>query len=86
MPEVELKTRRIGTVNYQIPVEVKNERKSILGIRWLITYARLRTEKGSMKNKLALEIIDASKGSGLSVKKRNDVHKMAEANKTYAKL
>lgn len=84
MPEVELKTRRIGAVNYQIPVEVKSDRKSILGIRWLITYARLRTEKGSMKNKLALEIIDASKGSGLSVKKRNDVHKMAEANKAYA--
>lgn len=83
IPEVELKTRRIGAVNYQIPVEVRNERKNILGIRWLITYARLRTEKG-MINKLAAEIMDASKGIGSSVKKRNDVHKMAEANKAYA--
>ena len=83
MPEVELKTRRIGAVNYQVPVEVKSERKNILGIRWLITYARLRNEK-SMKDKLASEIIDASKGVGSSVKKRNDVHKMAEANKAYA--
>lgn len=83
MPEFELKTRRIGAVNYQVPVEVKENRKFILAIRWIITYARLRTEK-SMVNKLAFEIIDASKGIGSSVKKRNDVHKMAEANKAYA--
>ncbi|HAS56561.1 MAG TPA: 30S ribosomal protein S7 [Firmicutes bacterium] len=83
MPEVELKVRRIGAANYQVPVEVSPERKQTLGLRWLVTYARLRNEK-TMENKLAAEIIDAANGSGASVKKKEDVHKMAEANKAYA--
>ena len=83
MPEVELKVRRIGAANYQVPVEVSNARKTTLGLRWLVTYARLRNEK-SMEDKLAGEIIDAANGTGASVKKREDTHKMAEANKAYA--
>ena len=83
MPEVELKVRRIGAANYQVPVEVSAERKVTLGLRWLVTYARLRNEK-SMEEKLAGEIIDAANGVGASIKKREDVHKMAEANKAYA--
>ena len=83
MPEVELKVRRIGAANYQVPVEVSPERKQTLGLRWLVTYARLRGEK-TMEDKLAAEIIDAANGSGASVKKKEDVHKMAEANKAYA--
>ena len=83
MPEVELKVRRIGAANYQVPVEVSPERKQTLGLRWLVTYARLRGEK-TMEDKLAAEIIDAADGSGASVKKKEDVHKMAEANKAYA--
>lgn len=83
MPEVELKVRRIGAANYQVPVEVKPERKVTLGLRWLVTYSRLRNEK-TMEDKLCNEIIDAANGTGASVKKREDVHKMAEANKAYA--
>ena len=83
MPEVELKVRRIGAANYQVPVEVSAERKVTLGLRWLVTYARLRNEK-TMEDKLAAEIIDAANGTGASVKKREDTHKMAEANKAYA--
>ena len=83
MPEVELKVRRIGAANYQVPVEVSPERKQTLGLRWLVTYSRLRGEK-SMEDKLAGEIIDAANGTGASVKKKEDVHKMAEANKAYA--
>ncbi len=83
MPEVELKVRRIGAANYQVPVEVSDERKVTLGLRWLVTYSRLRNEK-SMEEKLAHEIIDAANGTGASVKKREDTHKMAEANKAYA--
>src|SRR5574344_2550518 len=83
MPEVELKVRRIGAANYQVPVEVTPERKQTLGLRWLVTYARLRSEK-TMDQKLAGEIIDAANGTGASVKKKEDVHKMAEANKAYA--
>ena len=83
MPEHELKVRRIGAANYQVPVEVSPERKQTLGLRWLVTYARLRGEK-TMEDKLAAEIIDAANGSGASVKKKEDVHKMAEANKAYA--
>ena len=83
MPEVELKVRRIGAANYQVPVEVSPERKQTLGLRWLVTYARLRGEK-TMEDKLAAEIIDAANGNGASVKKKEDVHKMAEANKAYA--
>ncbi len=83
MPEVELKVRRIGAANYQVPVEVTPERKVTLGLRWLVNYSRLRHEK-SMEERLAAEIIDAANGTGASVKKRDDVHKMAEANKAYA--
>ena len=83
MPQVELKVRRIGAANYQVPVEVSAERKTTLGLRWLVTYSRLRHEK-SMEDKLANEIIDAANGVGASVKKREATHKMAEANKAYA--
>ncbi len=83
MPEVELKVRRIGAANYQVPVEVSPERKVTLGLRWLVNYARLRNEK-AMEDKLANEIIDAANGTGASVKKREDTHKMADANKAYA--
>jgi len=83
MPEVELKVRRIGAANYQVPVEVSQERRQTLGLRWLVTYSRLRGEK-TMEEKLAGEIIDAANGTGASIKKRTDVHKMAEANKAYA--
>jgi len=83
MPEVELKVRRIGAANYQVPTEVSKERKVTLGLRWLVNYSRLRSEK-TMEDKLAGEIIDAANGSGASVKKRDDTHKMAEANKAYA--
>lgn len=83
MPEVELKARRIGAANYQVPIAVTPERKVTLGLRWLVNYSRLRSEK-TMEDKLAGEIIDAANGSGASAKKREDVHKMAEANKAYA--
>ena len=83
MPEVELKVRRIGAANYQVPVEVSPARKQTLGLRWLVTYSRLRGEK-TMEEKLAGEIIDAANGTGASVKKREDTHKMAEANKAYS--
>lgn len=83
MPEVELKVRRIGSANYQVPLEVTPERKVTLGLRWLVNYSRLRNEK-TMVDKLAGEIIDAANGTGASVKKREDTHKMAEANKAYA--
>ena len=83
MPQVELKVRRIGAANYQVPVEVTADRRSTLALRWLVNYARLRNEK-SMEDRLANEIIDAANGTGASVKKREDTHKMAEANKAYA--
>ncbi len=83
MPALELKVRRVGAANYQVPVEVSAERRVTLGLRWLVNYARLRNEK-SMEDKLAAEIIDAANGTGASVKKRDDTHKMAEANKAYA--
>ncbi len=82
-PTVELKVRRIGGQNYQVPVEVANERKITLGLRWLVNYSRNRGEK-TMEEKLAAEIIDAANGVGASVKKRDDTHKMAEANKAFA--
>jgi len=83
MPQVELKVRRIGAANYQVPTEVTPERRTTLGLRWLVNYARLRNEK-TMEDKLAGEIIDAANGTGASVKKKEDTHKMAEANKAYA--
>jgi len=83
MPEVQLKVRRIGAANYQVPTEVTADRKVTLGLRWLVTYSRLRNDK-TMEDKLANEIIDSANGTGASVKKREDTHKMAEANKAYA--
>lgn len=85
MPSIELKVRRIAGANYQVPTEVSPERRVALGLRWLILYSRLRNEKG-MQNKLVAEIIDASNGIGASVKKKEDTHKMAEANKAFAYL
>lgn len=82
-PHLELKVRRIGGANYQVPVEVSDERRVTLALRWLINYSRLRNEK-EMTVRLANEIIDASKNIGGSVKKREDTHKMAEANKAFA--
>ena len=83
MPEVELKANRIGAANYQVPTEVSAERRVTLGLRWLVNYSRLRKEK-SMEDKLCNEIIDAANGTGASIKKKEDTHKMAEANKAYA--
>ena len=83
MPVLELKVRRIGGANYQVPVEVRPERKQTLGLRWLIKYARLRNDK-TMDEKLAKEIMDAANGLGGACKKREDTHKMAEANKAFA--
>ena len=83
MPTVELKMRRVGGSNFQVPTEVTPDRKVTLGLRWLVNYSRLRNEK-SMQERLANEIIDAANGTGASVKKREDTHKMAEANKAYA--
>ena len=82
-PIVELKVRRIGGQNYQVPVEVSKERKITLGLRWLVSYSRNRGEK-TMEQRLAAEIIDAANGTGASVKKRDDTHRMAEANKAFA--
>ncbi len=83
MPVLEVRSRRIGGQNYQVPTEVRAVRKTALGLRWLILYARLRHEK-TMEERLAKEIIDASQGLGAAVKKREDVHRMAEANKAFA--
>lgn len=83
MPMLELKVRRVGGANYQVPVEVSAERKLTLGLRWIVNYARLRHEP-TMELRLAAEIMDAANGSGASVKKKDDTHKMAEANKAFA--
>ncbi len=83
MPLLELKVRRVGGANYQVPVEVSAERRLTLGLRWLVNYSRLRSEK-TMEMRLANEIIDAANGTGASVKKKDDTHKMAEANKAFA--
>ena len=82
-PVLEVKTRRVGGANYQVPVEVNANRRVSLSIRWLITYSRARTEK-SMEEKLAAELLDAANNRGAALKKREDVHKMAEANKAFA--
>jgi small subunit ribosomal protein S7 len=82
-PVVEVKSRRVGGATYQVPVEVRPERRTALGMRWLITFARERSEK-SMSEKLAAEIIAASKGEGNAIKKKEDTHRMAEANKAFA--
>ena len=82
-PDLEVKSRRVGGANYQVPIEVRAERKKTLALRWLVNYARLRGGH-SMADNLANEIIDASEGTGGAVKKREDTHKMAEANKAFA--
>ena len=82
-PALEVKARRVGGSNVQVPIEVSEERSQVLGLRWLTQYARLRGGRG-MAEKLANEIIDASNGTGASVKKREDTHRMAEANKAFA--
>ena len=82
-PALEIKSRRIGGSNYSVPMEVREDRANALTLRWLIQYAKNRTGKGMAEN-LAAEIIDASNGVGGAVKKREDTHKMAEANKAYA--
>ena len=82
-PALELKSRRVGGSNYSVPMEVREERANTLMLRWLIQYAKNRNGKG-MAEKLAAEIIDASNGTGGAVKKREDTHKMAEANKAFA--
>jgi small subunit ribosomal protein S7 len=83
MPVLEVKSRRIGGANYQVPIEVRTERRDTLGLRWLVKYSRARGEK-TMVERLAKEILDASNGMGSSVRKREDMHKMAEANKAFA--
>ena len=83
MPNLECKTRRVGGANYQVPLEVSPARRETLGLRWLTAYSRTRGEK-TMSARLAAEIIDATNGVGGSVKKREDTHKMAEANKAFA--
>lgn len=83
MPVLEVKARRVGGATYQVPMEVRPERKQTLGLRWLTLYSRQRSEK-TMKERLAAEIIDAINGTGAAVKKREDTHKMAEANRAFA--
>jgi small subunit ribosomal protein S7 len=83
MPAVEVKSRRVGGATFQVPIEVRPERKTSLGIKWMIKYSRLRGEK-TMKERLAGEIIAAAKGEGASVKKKDDTHRMAEANKAFS--
>ena len=83
MPLLEVKARRVGGATYQVPREVRPERRQTLGLRWLTNYARLRSEK-TMKERLAGEILDAINGVGGAAKKRDDTHKMAEANKAFA--
>ena len=83
MPVLEIKARRVGGATYQVPMEVRPERRQTLGLRWLTTYSRARNEK-TMKERLAGEILDACNNAGGAVKKREDTHKMAEANKAFA--
>ena len=82
-PSVEVKSRRVGGATFQVPIEVRPDRKISLGIKWLISYSRSRGEK-TMKERLAAEIIAASKGEGASIKKKDDTHRMAEANKAFS--
>ena len=83
MPVLEVKARRVGGATYQVPMEVRPERRQTLGLRWITKYSRLRSEK-TMKQRLAAEILDAVNNMGGAVKKREDTHKMAEANKAFA--
>jgi small subunit ribosomal protein S7 len=82
-PVLEVKSRRVGGANYQVPVEVNADRRTSLAIRWLVTYCRSRGEKG-MVDKLTAELLDAANGKGAAIKKKEDVHRMAEANKAFA--
>lgn len=83
MPQLEVKARRVGGATYQVPIEVRPDRRQTLGLRWLTTYSRTRSER-TMKERLAGEILDAINGNGGAAKKRDDTHKMAEANKAFA--
>ena len=83
MPMLEVRARRVGGANYQVPVEVRPDRRMTLGIRWLVNYARLRGEK-TMDERLSAELMDAANNTGAAVKKKEDTHKMAEANKAFA--
>ena len=83
MPQVEVKARRVGGANYQVPIEVRPDRRQTLGLRWLTTFTRKRGEK-TMAERLAKELMDAANETGASVKKREDTHKMAEANRAFA--
>ena len=83
MPSLEVKARRVGGATYQVPVEVRPERRQTLGLRWLTTYARARSER-TMKERLAGELMDAANNTGAAVKRREDMHKNAEANKAFA--
>ena len=83
MPVLEVRARRVGGANYQVPVEVRAERRLTLGIRWIVNYARLRGEK-TMRERLANELMDAANNTGAAIKKKEDTHKMAEANKAFA--
>ena len=83
MPMVEVKARRVGGANYQVPIEVRPERRQTLGLRWLTSYTRARGER-TMSERLAKELMDAANGTGASVKKREDTHRMAEANRAFA--
>ena len=83
MPSLEVQDRRVGGATYQVPMEVRPERRQTLGLRWMTNYARLRSEK-TMKERLANEILDAINGAGGAAKKRDDTHKMAEANRAFA--
>jgi len=83
MPAVEVKSRRVGGATFQVPVEIRPERKVNLGIKWLIDYSRMRGEK-TMQDKLAAEVLAASKGEGAAIKKKDDTHRMAEANKAFS--
>ena len=83
MPVLEVRARRVGGANYQVPVEVRPERRQTLGIRWIVNYARLRGEK-TMDARLSAELMDAANNVGASIKKKEDTHKMAEANKAFA--
>lgn len=83
MPVLEVKARRVGGANYQVPIEVRPERRHTLGLRWLVTYARKRSER-TMRDRLAKEIMDAANNTGAAVRKKEETHKMAEANKAFA--
>ena len=83
MPTLEVKARRVGGATYQVPIEVRPDRRMTLGLRWLTSYSRARNEK-TMKERLANELMDASNSLGAAVKKREDTHKMAESNKAFA--